>query len=76
MSYLKEQHLVQEEHFPALDFKCGDDWHILIYTFSCKFLGGKKPIILGGQMKTDKSSMSLITIKLLLSWVKAEFKEI
>lgn len=25
MSYLKEQHLVQEEHFPALDFKCGDD---------------------------------------------------
>lgn len=42
MSYLKEQHLVQEEHFPALDFKCGDDRHILIYTFSCKFLGGKK----------------------------------
>lgn len=45
MSY-KEQHLdVQEDHFPAFDFKGGEKSpqakvdKILIYTLGCKFLG-------------------------------------
>lgn len=55
---------MQEQHFPALDFKCGDESpqakvdNILIYTFGCKFLGGKKSIMLRGQMKTNKSSVN------------------
>lgn len=59
MSYVEQNLDVQEDHFPAFGFKGGEKSpqakvdKILIYTLGCKFLGWKKSIMLGGQMKTN-----------------------